>query len=156
MKKHIKIGLLTLIAATALAAPIWLHAQDSSSSTNAPSTSDTTPAPVHHKHGAHGVPFRGTVDGVDTNAMTLTVGSRTFQMTSSTKISSNGQPGILADATVGEPVTGYYRPDPDNSNTLNAVTIHLGKGKGSGHKHKASSDTDTSSSTTSTNSATGN
>jgi hypothetical protein len=149
MKKHTKIALLGLIAATALATPVWLHAQDAS--TNTPSSSDTTPAPTHHKHG---VPFHGTVDGVDTNAMTLTVGSRTFQMTSSTKISSNGQPGILADATVGEPVTGYYRPDPDHTNTLNAVTIHLGKGKGK--KHKASSDSDSSSSMTSTNSATGN
>jgi hypothetical protein len=148
MKKHTKIALLTLIAATALAVPVWLRAQDAS--TNTPSTSDTTPAPTHHKHG---LPFHGTVDGVDTNAMTLTVGSRTFQITSTTKISSNGQPGILADATVGEPVTGYYRPDTDSTNTLNAVTIHLGKGKGSGKKHKASSDTDSSSST---NSATAN
>jgi hypothetical protein len=91
------------------------------------------------------------VDGVDTNAMTLTVGSRTFQITSTTKISSNGQPGVLSDATVGEPVTGYYKPDPDSTNTLDAVSVHLGKGKGSGKKHKAS--TDTGSSETSTNSA---
>ena len=146
MKKHAKITLLTLIAATVLATPIWLHAQDAG--TNAPS-SDTTPAPKHK----HGAPFHGTVDGVDTNAMTLTVGSRTFQITSSTKISSNGQPGILVDATNGEAVTGYYRPDPANTNTLDAVTVHLGKGKGSGKKHKKSADSDSSSST---NSATAN
>jgi hypothetical protein len=151
MKKHTKIALFTLIAATTFAVPVWLHAQDSSSSSTTSSSSDTTPAPKHSKHGA---PFRGTVDGVDTNAMTLTVGSRTFQMTSSTKISSNGQPGVLADATVGEPVTGYYKPDPDNTNTLDATTVHLGKGKGK--KHKASADSDSSSSTTSTNSATSN
>jgi hypothetical protein len=145
MKKHTKIALFSLIAATVIAVPVWLHAQDTNSA--APSSSDTTPAPKHK----HGAPFRGTVDGVDTNAMTLTVGSRTFQITSTTKISSNGQPGILADATIGEPVTGYYRPDSDDTNTLNAVSVHLGKGKGK--KHKASSDTDTSSST---NSAAGN
>jgi len=150
MKKQTKIALFSLIAASVLAVPVWLRAQDATPA--APSGADTTPAPSHHKH--NGAPFRGTVDGVDTNAMTLTVGSRTFQMTSSTKISSNGQPGVLADATVGEPVTGYYKPDPDNTNTLDATTVHLGKGKGK--KHKASSDSDSSSSTTSTNSATGN
>jgi len=146
MKKHTKIALLTLIAATALTVPVWLHAQDASSTT--PSTSDTTPAPKHK----HGAPFRGTVGSVDTNAMTLTVGSRTFQITSTTKISNNGQPAILADATNGEAVTGYYRPDADNTNTLDAVSVHLGKGKGSGKKHKASSDTDSSSSTNSASS----
>jgi hypothetical protein len=151
MKKHNKIALFSLIAASVIAVPVWLHAQDASST--APSSSDTTPAPKHNKHGA---PFRGTVDGVDTNAMTLTVGSRTFQVTSSTKIQNNGQPGILADATNGEAVTGYYRPDPDNTNTLDAVTVHLGKSKSSSKKHKASSDAGSSSSTTSTNSAAGN
>jgi hypothetical protein len=145
MKKYTKITLFSLIAATALALPVWLHAQDSTAS----SSSDATPAPKHK----HGAPFRGTVDGVDTNAMTLTVGSRTFQITSSTKISNNGQPGILADATNGESVTGFYKPDADNTNSLDAVTVHLGKTKGSGKKHKASSDSDSSSST---NSATSN
>jgi hypothetical protein len=150
MKKQTKIALFTLIAATTLAVPVWLHAQDASPT--APSGADTTPAPSHHKH--TGAPFRGTVDGVDTNAMTLTVGSRTFQVTSSTKIQNYGQPGILADATNGEAVTGYYRPDADNTNTLDAVTIHLGKS--ASKKHKASSDAGSSPSTTSTNSAAGN
>jgi hypothetical protein len=149
MKKHTKIALFSLIAASVIAVPVWLHAQDASSSTTASSSSDTTPATPKHKHGA---PFRGTVDGVDTNAMTLTVGSRTFQITSTTKIANNGQPGVLSDATVGEPVTGYYRPDPDNTNTLDAVSVHLGKSKGSGKKHKSS---DSDRSTTSTNSAAG-
>jgi hypothetical protein len=149
MKKHAKIALFSLIAASVIAVPVWLHAQDASSTPpSSSSSSDTTPPPAHHKHG---LPFRGTVDGVDTNAMTLTVGSRTFQITSTTKISSNGQPGVLADAIVGEPVTGYYRADTDNTNTLDAVTLHLGKSK----KHKPSSDTGSSPSTTSTNSAAG-
>ena len=145
MKKYTKITLFSLIAATVIAVPVMLHAQDASSSTSSSSTS-ATPTPKHK----HGAPFRGTVDGVDTNAMTLTVGSRTFQITSSTKIASNGQPGVLSDATVGEPVSGYYKPDPDNTNTLDAVSVHLGKGKGSGKKHKNSD-----SSETSTNSAAG-
>jgi len=149
MKKYTKITLFSLIAATVIAVPVLLHAQDASSSTSSSDTS-ATPTPKHK----HGAPFRGTVDGVDTNAMTLTVGSRTFQITSTTKISSNGQPGVLSDATNGEAVSGYYKPDPDSTNTLDAVSVHLGKGKGTGRKHKASSDTD--SSTTSTNSAAGN
>jgi hypothetical protein len=153
MKKHIKIALFSVIAASVIAVPVLLHAQDASST--APSSSDTSTAPATPKH-KHGAPFRGTVDGVDTNAMTLTVGSRTFQITSTTKISSNGQPGVLSDATNGEAVTGYYKPDPDNTNTLDAVSVHLGKGKGTGRKHKASADTGSSPSETSTNSAAGN
>jgi hypothetical protein len=73
----------------------------------------------------HGLPFRGTVDGMDTNAMTLTVGSRTFQITSKTKIHNNGQPGILADGTVGEKVSGSYRTNEDGT-TLDAVSVFFG------------------------------
>jgi hypothetical protein len=141
MKKYTaKIALIGLIAA-GIAAPLLLSAQDAS--TNA---MDTTTAPATHKQHKHnGAPFRGTVDSMDTNAMTLTVGSRTFNITSKTKITQNGEPAILADATVGEKVGGYYRTNEEG--TLDAVTIHFGA-----HKKKA----DSTDSTTSTNAPSSN
>lgn len=133
MKKYTKIALFSLIAASIIAVPALMHAQDAS--TNAPS-SDATPAkPMKHKHS---IPFRGTLDGVDTNAMTLTVGDRTFTVTSKTKISKDGQPAVLADGVIGQPVSGSYRPDADDTNTLDAVSVHFGA-----HKKKASSDDST-------------
>ena len=142
MKKYTaKIALIGLIAA-GIAAPVLLSAQDAS--TNAMDTT-TAPAPAHKQHKAHGAPFRGTVDSMDTNAMTLTVGSRTFNITSKTKITKNGEPAILADAIVGEKVGGYYKTNEQG--TLDAVTIHFGA-----HKKKA----DSGDSTTSTNAPSSN
>ena len=135
MKNHIaKIALIGLIAA-GIAAPVLLRAQDTS--TNA---ADTAMAPASpHKH-KHGTPFRGTVDNLDTNAMTLTVGSRTFDITSKTKITSNGEPATLADGVLGEKVSGFYRTNEDGS--FNATAVRFGA-----HKKK----TDSGDSTTSTN-----
>lgn len=142
MKKYTaKIALITLIAA-GLAAPMFLHAQDAS--TNAPDATTSAPKP---KHAHHGLPFHGTVDGVDTNAMTLTVGSRTFQITSKTKISNNGQPAILADGVVGEKVSGAYRTNTDG--TLTASSVYFGT-----HPKKKKNNSD--SENTSTNSVSGN
>ncbi|HTR42122.1 MAG TPA: hypothetical protein VMH87_10955 [Pseudomonadales bacterium] len=120
----IKIALLGLIAAGLLALPALSYGQDA---TNSP--------PVKAKHGA---PFHGTVDGIDTNAMTLTVGSRTFQITSETHIMKDDKPAILADGVVGQPVTGYYKPDQDGAN-LDAASVYFGthaKAKTASHKKK--------------------
>ena len=50
---------------------------------------------------------------VDTNAMTLTVGKRTFNMTSETIVTKDGKPAVLADGVVGEPVRGSYKKNAD-------------------------------------------
>ena len=135
MKKYTpKIALIGLIAA-GIAAPLLLSAQDAG--TNA---TDTATAPVTpHKH-KHGTPFHGTVGSLDTNAKTLTVGGQTFDITSKTKITSNGEPATLADGVPGEKVSGFYRTNQDGG--LDAVTVHFGA-----HKKK----TDSGESTTSTN-----
>jgi hypothetical protein len=74
------------------------------------------------------------------------VGSRTFQISSTTKITKNGQPAVLGDGMIGQPVSGYYRTNDDG--TLEAATIHFGAhGK---HKHQSPD------STTSTNSVSSN
>jgi len=129
MKKHIiEILSFTLIGAALVAVPLSSPAQDTD--TNAPAAT-----PPKHKHG---MPFHGTLDMVDTNAMTLTVGSRTFEVTSETKITKNGQPAILADGVVGQPVSGYYKQGEDGK--LTASTVHFGPHK----KKKASSESNTS------------
>jgi hypothetical protein len=116
MKTTPRIAFFSLIAATILALPATLRAQDTD-------TSSTAAAPVKHKHGA---PFHGTLDALDTNAMTLTVGSRTFQITSETRIMKDDKPAILADGVVGQPVTGYYKPEDAGTN-LDASSVYFGK-----------------------------
>jgi hypothetical protein len=111
-RQMLKITMLSLFAAAIVATPTLSRAQDAG--TNAPATS-------HHRHGA---PFHGTVSALDTNAMTLTVGKLTMQVTSKTKITKDGKPATLADAAVGEPVSGYYVKDAGGK--LNATTIHFG------------------------------
>ena len=129
MKKHIiEILTITLAGAALVAMPLSSPAQDAG--TNAPAST-----PAKHKHGT---PFHGKLDMVDTNAMTLTVGSRTFQITSETKITKNGQPAILADGVVGQPVSGYYKQDEDGK--LTASTVHFGP---HAKRQKASSESNT-------------
>ena len=77
------------------------------------------------KRKSHGYPFRGKVAKIDKMAKTLTVGKRTFQITSKTKITKDGKPAVLEDGTVGEPVTGYVVKSEGGE--LQAVTIHFGK-----------------------------
>jgi hypothetical protein len=114
MKIHTaKIIFSSLITASILALPALSRAQDADSS---------APAAAKSKHGA---PFHGTVDSLDTNAMTLTVGSRTFQITSDTRIFKNDKPAILADGTPGQHVSGYYKPADEGTN-LNASSVYFG------------------------------
>ena len=115
MKKHIA---LYAIAAAALIAVPALRAQDAAS-TNAPAA--TTPAPKKH-----GVPFHGKVTAVDTAAMTVTIGSKTYNLTSETKILKEGKPATISDITVGETLRGSYKKVADK---LNVTVIHIGEKK---------------------------
>ena len=130
-------AVLSLFAAAILATPV--QAQDTAS-TNAP----TAPA-KHKKHET--LPFHGKLSSIDAAAMTLTVGERTFVITSTTKISKDGTPATLAEAVVGEPVSGAYKKGADGK--LTATSVHLG-GKGDGEKkHKKKTEPETGSSTNS-------
>ena len=130
-----KIALFSLIAA-GLALPVLLRADDTTTNAMQTAAAPETALATAHKH-KHGLPFHGKLAEVDTNAMTLTVGSRTFQITSKTKITKNGQPATLADGIVGQPVSGYYRTNDDGD--LDAVTIHFGAH--AKHKHQSSEST---------------
>ena len=96
MKKHIlTITALSLFAAAIAAMPVSAQAQDTTS----------TNAPAKHKKHDHSV-FNGKLSAVDAKAMTLTVGERTFEITSDTKITKDGKPATLAEGVVGETVGG--------------------------------------------------
>jgi hypothetical protein len=110
-----KITVLSLFAAALAALPAMSRAEG----TNAPAASDqTTPAKPAS------LPFHGNLKAVDTNAMTLTVGTLMLHITSDTKITKNGQPATLSDGAVGGPVGGAYTK-LDNGRLI-AVSVHFG------------------------------
>ena len=120
MKKNIsKITVLSLFAAALVAMPALSRAEGASA--NAPASSDQTTQPKPRKNNP---PFHGNLKAVDTNAMTLAVGTLTLQITSDTKITKAGKPAALSDGVVGEPVSGTYKKTEDGK--LNALTVHFG------------------------------
>jgi hypothetical protein len=121
MKNHIsKIIHLSLFAAALLAMPALVRAQDAN--TNAAPVADQSTTTKPKAPGT--IPFHGKLKAVDASAMTLTVGSRTFEVTAGTKIFNNGEPATLSDGKVGEPVRGSYLKT--ESGKLEAVTVHFG------------------------------
>jgi hypothetical protein len=144
MKKHVaKFSMLTLCAAAIVAVPALSLAQDNTNAPAmpaaqappvaavqppaAPATQSPPVAPAQIppvKKRRTTLPFHGTLTGVDTNAMTLTVGKRTFEMTSETIVTRDGKPAELADGVVGEPVNGAYKKNAEGK--LEAVTVHYG------------------------------
>ena len=122
MKKTIaKVAVLSLFTAIMVAVPSFVYAQGAT--TNVPASGQST-SPKHTI-----IPFHGKLDAVNTNAMTLTVGNRTFQVTSDTKIFKNGKPATLSECVVGEPVRGTYKKT--ETGKLEALSVHFGaKGEG--------------------------
>ena len=115
MKKNI--ALIALAAAALLAAPAITRAQDAA--TNAPSATE-------HAGKKHGLPFHGKIAALDATAATVTVGTQTYNITSETKITKDGNPATLADFAVGDMVGGFSKKDGDK---LNATTLHNAKKK---------------------------
>jgi hypothetical protein len=122
MKNILKIS---LFIAAIVAAPALSRAQDTT--TNAPAVAPDQAAPAPAKLKKQGFVFRGTVSAIDTNTMTLTVETRTFDITSDTKIMKDGQPATLGDGVVGEPVSGAYKKGGDGK--LNATSVRFGAKK---------------------------
>jgi hypothetical protein len=149
MKKHIaKLSMLTLCAAAILVVPASSRAQATNNAPAAapavapvaapattPAAAQTTPVKKHTATSSTTLPFRGTVTAVDTNAMTLTVGKRTFNMTSETTVTKDDKAAVLADGVVGQPVRGSYKKNADGK--LNAVTIRFGGAAGATKKESA-------------------
>lgn len=70
------------------------------------------------------IPFRGKIGAVDKSAKTITVGERTFQITSETRIRKADKPATLDDAVVGEEIGGSYNKTDDGK--LMARSIRIG------------------------------
>ncbi len=113
MKKTI----LKIAVCALFAAPVFSRGQDSNTMA-APAATEpppvaaappaaeipaaTAPAPAKAKKRPRtSLVASGKVSNVDTNAMTLTVGKRTFEITSETRISKGGKPAILSDICRG-------------------------------------------------------
>jgi len=76
----------------------------------------TNAAPAHPKSRMQR--FMGKLSAVDSTAKTITVEnktmpSRTFEITSDTKIMKDGKPATLSDAVVGDPVAGSFATGDD-------------------------------------------
>ena len=69
-------------------------------------------------------PFHGKLAGVDKTAKTITVGKRTFQITSETKMFKAGKPATLDEGIVGEEASGYVKPTEDGK--LVATKVNFG------------------------------
>jgi len=126
IKNNSKITVLSLFAAALVAMPVLSRAEV----TNAPAASDQTAQAKPKKH--ESLVFHGTVSAVNTNAMTLTVSKRTFDITSATKITKNGQPATLSGVAVGDKVGIAYKKTAEGK--LSATTVNDGKKSGDEQK----------------------
>ena len=97
-----RIAVVALLAAAIGTAPTQVFGEDSKKEKS---------AAAETKQGR--LPFHGKIAAVDKKAKTFTVGERTFQITSETRLSKGGKPATLDDVTVGEEVGGSYEKADD-------------------------------------------
>ena len=69
-------------------------------------------------------PFHGKLAALDKNLKTITVGKRTFHISSETQIKKAGKLATLDDGVVGEEASGYVKPD-ENGNLI-ATKVNFG------------------------------
>ena len=127
----VRLGIVGMLAAVLASLPV----QSFSQSTNKPLTqkksADQTNETAQAEKSSKGGPFHGKLAAVDKVSKTITVGKRTFQITSETKIKKSGKPATLNDGVVGETASGYVKPSAEGK--LIATTVNFGP--------KAASDT---------------
>jgi hypothetical protein len=139
-----KITLLTPALAAILglalaSAPLPIHAQNDTTSTN--STDSKAGAPAR---------AMGTLSAVDTTANTISVenktdGTRTFSIASTATITKDKKPATLADFAVGDKVFVAYTTDASGTLTATKLSTKTAKAK------KSSDSTDSTPSTTTSN-----
>lgn len=129
--------LISVITATSVCG--WAQpATDKAPAESKPSTENPEPAKTEKKPKAG--PFHGKLVAVDKVAKTITVGKRTFNITSETKIKKAGKPATLDDGVVGEEVSGYVKPREDGK--LAATTVNFGPKSQPASSEKKSKETD--------------
>jgi len=113
-KSILKLIALALLATVIAGLPVCAGAAD----TSAPAKESKAKKPA-------AIPFHGKLTAVDSTAKTITVGKRTFQITSETKISKKSDiPAMLEDGVVGDNVSGAYKKAEDGK--LVATTVKFG------------------------------
>jgi hypothetical protein len=123
LKSILKLNSLGLLALAIAAAPFQAQAQ----STNKPSA-DKKPA-VEKKDTAKAEkkqtsgPFKGKLAALDQSAKTITVGKRTFHITSDTKVFKDGKPAMLSEGVVNEEVSGGFKTAEDGRLVATKVTF---------------------------------
>ena len=102
------------------AAPVVAQTKPESKA-SAPSAAAQTPATAKK---ASAGPFHGKLVAIDPVASSISVGKRTFYITSETRIQKAGVAARLQDGVVGEPCSGYVKPD-ENGRLL-AKSVYFG------------------------------
>lgn len=129
-KSLLKITLLSFLSLSVAATPLAIHAQD-----NPKPAVEKKAGKAHNKSGI--LPFHGNLKALDQKAKTITIGTRTFEITPDTKLFKNGKPATLADAEVGKVASGGFRKSPDGKLIATKVTFGP-KAKKTKAKEKAS------------------
>ena len=109
MKNVIKLTGIGLMALAIAGAELKLHAQ----------AQDAPGAAQPAAKSERAIPFHGKVKAFDKEAGTLTVGSRTFQITPDTRYLQGSADSIQ----VGEKVGGSYYKQDDGTLTVNSIRI---------------------------------
>ena len=103
-----------VLAAAVFASAFVAQAADKDTPADAPKTEKKNRA----------LPFNGKIGVVDKAAKTISVGKRTFHITSETRINKSGKPATLDDGVIGEDVSGYVKPTEDGK--LVATKVNFG------------------------------
>src|SRR5437868_1540907 len=102
MRTALKIGILSLILGGLAIGPTQGHAQSTNQSATAKKSGGDTKAAAGAEKKPMAGPFHGKLAKVDKVAKTITVGKRSFQITSETKLKkTGGKPATLDDGVVG-------------------------------------------------------
>jgi hypothetical protein len=114
LKTILRLTTLTLLAAAIALQPAQLRGQEKPKA----ETKETPKKQTQTKG-----PFIGKLAAMDKTAKTITVGKRTFSITSETKIYKAGKPAILDDAVLGEEVSGGFKTADDGKLVVTKLNI---------------------------------
>ena len=120
MNSIVRAGGLVLLSFALVAAPPAVSAQTTKTN-QAKGAAEQKSAP--DKKPSAG-PFHAKLTAVDKSGKTITVGKRTFLVTSETKLNKAGKPATLDDAVMGEEVSGYVKPNDEGK--LVATKVNFG------------------------------
>jgi Domain of unknown function (DUF5666) len=140
MKRVLKIGGAALLALAIAGLPVQLSAQTNDKPAVAKKPAGEKKETSKSEKKQSSGPFRGKLAELDKTAKTITVGTRTFQITSATKIFKAGKPATLEDGVVGEIVSGGFKTAEDGKLVATKVTFGPAAPEKSGEKKKEKSD----------------